>query len=289
MGPDVPLLNDYKQEFFWKRFPQTVLGGPRFKLGYCAPTYAYVNQIILFLIPWVFGGVGTVLYQLNTLEDYWAAILAAGLMLLAAFIIQGLSLWVRRKSVAVETFTSENTLADEDEFDFSSCAGSETIKFIIPGKKYLINTVFHSILAGALCGLGTWYLLPNRLMILYVNTGATAVLFVFGWVTVCIGEYSLIINTAVETATFQPQDTYEVNALTRPLYIFAFIAVDLTYRFTVIPVLLQTAQILHVIFVFLPILWAIGILPPVDALVLWVLEQVLEFVFGGSPMATNIR
>lgn len=289
MGPDVPLLNDYKQEFFWKRFPQTVLGGPRFKLGYCAPTYAYVNQIILFLIPWVFGGVGTVLYQLNTLEDYWAAILAAGLMLLAAFIIQGLSLWVRRKSVAVETFTSENTLADEDEFDFSSCAGSETIKFIIPGKKYLINTVFHSILAGALCGLGTWYLLPNRLMILYVNTGATAVLFVFGWVTVCIGEYSLIINTAVETATFQPQDTYEVNALTRPLYIFAFIAVDLTYRFTVIPVLLQTAQILHVVFVFLPILWAIGILPPVDALVLWVLEQVLEFVFGGSPMATNIR
>ncbi|XP_069772406.1 pecanex-like protein 4 [Narcine bancroftii] len=289
MGPDVPLLNDYKQEFFWKRFPQTVLGGPRFKLGYCAPPYIYVNQIILFLIPWVFGGIGTVLYQLSTLEDYWASILAAGLMLLAAFIIQGLNLWVRWKSVAVETFTSENTLTDEDEFDFSSCAGSETVKFIIPGKKYLVNTVFHSILAGALCGLGTWYLLPNRLMIMYVNTGATAVLFVFGWVTVCIGEYSLIINTAVETATFQPQDTYEINALTRPLYIFAFVAVDLAYRFTVSSILLQTVQILHIIFVFLPILWAVGILPPVDALVLWVLEQLLEFVFGGSPMATNLR
>ncbi|XP_051881666.1 pecanex-like protein 4 isoform X2 [Pristis pectinata] len=215
MGPDVPLLNDYKQEFFWKRFPQTILGGPRFKLGYCAPPYIYVNQVILFLIPWVFGGIGTVLYQLSTLEDYWASILAAGLMLLAAFIVQGMNLWVRRNSVAVETFTPENTLADEDEFDFSSCAGSETVKFIIPGKKYLINTVFHSILAGALCGLGTW--------------------------------------------------------------------------FTVNPILLQTAQILHIIFVFLPVLWAIGILPPVDALVLWVLEQVLEFVFGGSPMATNVR
>ncbi|XP_072895655.1 pecanex-like protein 4 [Hemitrygon akajei] len=289
MGPDVPLLNDYKQEFFWKRFPQTILGGPRFKLGYCAPPYIYVNQIILFLIPWVFGGIGTVLYQLSTLEDYWASILAAGLMLLAAFIVQGMNLWVRRKSVVVETFTPENTLADEDEFDFSSCAGSETIKFIIPGKKYFINTVLHSILAGALCGLGTWYLLPNRLMILYVNTGATAVLFIFGWVTVCIGEYSLIINTAVETATFQPQDTYETNALTRPLYIFAFVAVDLAFRFTVNPILLQTAQILHIIFVFLPVFWAIGILPPVDALIVWVLEQVLEFIFGGSPMATNVR
>ncbi|XP_067847994.1 pecanex-like protein 4 isoform X2 [Heptranchias perlo] len=289
MGPDVPLLNDYKQEFFWKRFPQTVLGGPRFKLGYCAPPYIYVNQIILFLIPWVFGGLGTVLYQLSILEDYYTSILAAGLMLLAAFIVQGMNLWVRQKSVTVETFPSENTLADEDEFEFSSCAGSETVKFIIPGKKYLINTVFHSILAGALCGLGTWYLLPNRLMILYANTGATVVLFVFGWVTVCIGEYSLIINTAVEIATFQPQDTYEINALTRPLYIFIFIAVDLAYRFTLNPILLQTNQILHIIFVFLPVLWAIGILPPVDALFLWVLEQVLEFGFGGSPMATNVR
>ncbi|XP_041070900.1 pecanex-like protein 4 [Carcharodon carcharias] len=289
MGPDVPLLNDYKQEFFWKRFPQTALGGPRFKLGYYAPPYIYVNQIILFLIPWVFGGVGTVLYQLNALEDYWASILAAGLMLLAAFIVQGMNLWVRQKNVTVETFPSENTLADEDEFDFSSCAGPETIKFIIPGKKYLFNTVFHCILAGALCGLGTWYLLPNRLMILYANTGATVVLFVFGWVTVCIGEYSLIINTAVETATFQPQDTYEINALTRPLYIFAFIAVDLAYRFTVNPTLLQINQILHIIFVFLPVLWAVGILPPVDALFLWLLEQVLEFGFGGSPMATNLR
>ncbi|XP_038631726.1 pecanex-like protein 4 isoform X2 [Scyliorhinus canicula] len=289
MGPDVPLLNDYKQEFFWKRFPQTILGGPRFKLGYCAPPYIYVNQIILFLIPWVFGGVGTVLYQLNALEDYWASILSAGLMLLAAFIVQGMNLWVRQKNMTVEAFSSGNTLADEDEFDFSSCAGPETIKFIIPGKKYLINAVFHSVLAGALCGLGTWYLLPNRLMILYANTGATVVLFVFGWVTVCIGEYSLIINTAVETATFQPQDMYEINALTRPLHIFAFIAVDLAYRFTGNSTLLQINQILHIIFVFLPVLWAVGILPPVDALFLWLLEQILEFGFGGSPMATNLR
>ncbi|XP_007902018.1 pecanex-like protein 4 [Callorhinchus milii] len=290
MGPDVPLLNDYKQEFFWKRFPQTVLGGPRLKLGFCAPPYVYINQIILFLIPWIFGGVATILYQLNTLEDFHAAILAAGLMLLAAFIVQGMNLCARRKTVAVKTFQFQNTLADEDELEFSSCIGSETIKFIIPGKKYLINTFFHSILAGVLCGLGTWYLLPNRLTILYSNTGATVALFIFGWVTLCIGEYSLIINTAIETATFQAQDIYEINALTRPLYIFVFIAVDLAYRFTAnVPSLLQANQILHIIFVFLPVLWAVGILPPVDALFLWALEQVLEFGFGGSPMATNVR
>ncbi|XP_068048236.1 pecanex-like protein 4 isoform X4 [Anomalospiza imberbis] len=230
MGPDVPLLNDYKQEFFLKRFPQTVLGGPRFKLGYCAPPYIYVNQIILFLTPWLWGGVGTLLYQLGVMKDFCTAALSGGLMFLTALALQMTNLYAKQKTVTVERMQIQNTLTDEDEFEFSSCVDSETVKFIIPGKKYIINTVFHSLLAGVLCGLGTWYLLPNRITLLYSNIGGTVVIFVFGWVTICIGEYSLIINTATETATFQALDTYEITALMRPFYIFVFIAVDLAHR-----------------------------------------------------------
>ncbi|XP_064279045.1 pecanex-like protein 4 isoform X4 [Passer domesticus] len=230
MGPDVPLLNDYKQEFFLKRFPQTVLGGPRFKLGYCAPPYIYVNQIILFLTPWLWGGVGTLLYQLGVMKDFCTAALSGGLMFVTALALQMTNLYAKQKTVTVERIQIQNTLTDEDEFEFSSCVGSETVKFIIPGKKYIINTVFHSLLAGVLCGLGTWYLLPNRITLLYSNIGGTVVIFVFGWVTICIGEYSLIINTAAETATFQALDTYEITALMRPFYIFVFIAVDLAHR-----------------------------------------------------------
>lgn len=230
MGPDVPLLNDYKQEFFLKRFPQTVLGGPCFKLGYCAPPYVYVNQIILFLMPWVLGGVGTLLYQLDIMKDYYTAALSGGLMFVTALILQMANLYAKQKTVTVERMQIQNALTDEDEFEFSSCVGSETIKFIIPGKKYIINTVFHSLLAGVLCGLGTWYLLPNRITLLYNNIGGTVMIFVFGWVTVCIAEYSLIVNTATETATFQALDTYEITALMRPFYIFVFIAVDLAHR-----------------------------------------------------------
>ncbi|XP_064279043.1 pecanex-like protein 4 isoform X2 [Passer domesticus] len=233
MGPDVPLLNDYKQEFFLKRFPQTVLGGPRFKLGYCAPPYIYVNQIILFLTPWLWGGVGTLLYQLGVMKDFCTAALSGGLMFVTALALQMTNLYAKQKTVTVERIQIQNTLTDEDEFEFSSCVGSETVKFIIPGKKYIINTVFHSLLAGVLCGLGTWYLLPNRITLLYSNIGGTVVIFVFGWVTICIGEYSLIINTAAETATFQALDTYEITALMRPFYIFVFIAVDLAHRLLV--------------------------------------------------------
>ncbi|XP_042799331.1 pecanex-like protein 4 isoform X1 [Panthera leo] len=290
MSPDVPLLNDYKQDFFLKRFPQTVLGGPRFKLGYCAPPYIYVNQIILFLMPWVWGGLGTLLYQLGILEDYYTAALSGGLMLFTAFIIQFTSLYARNKSVTIERMLTTDILAEEDEHEFTSCAGAETIKFLIPGKKYIANTVFHSFLAGLVCGLGTWYLLPNRMSLLYGSAGGAVLQFVFGWITLCIGEYSLIVNTAAETATFQTQDTYEITPLMRPLYIFFFVSVDLAHRFTVnIPGLEQTNQILHILFIFLPFLWALGTLPPPDALFLWAMEQILEFGLGGSSMSTQLR
>nr|XP_051682346.1 pecanex-like protein 4 isoform X5 [Oryctolagus cuniculus] len=289
MSPDAPLLNDYKQDFFLKRFPQTVLGGARLNLGYCAPPYIYVNQIILFLMPWVLGGIGTLVYQLGVLKDYYAAALSGGLMLLTAFIIQLTSLYARNKAVTVERMRATGIIAEEDEYEFTSCAGAETVRFLIPGKKYIANTVLHSVLAGLVCGLGTWYLLPDRITSLYGSTGGTVLLFVFGWLTLCIGEYSLIVNTATETATFQTQDTYEITPLTRPLYILFFVSVDLAHRFMEnISALGQINQILHILFVFLPFLWALGTLPPPDAFLLWAMEQVLEFGIGGSSMSSRL-
>ncbi|KAM3853961.1 pecanex-like protein 4 isoform 1-T3 [Vipera latastei] len=291
MGPDVPLLNDHKQEFLLKRFPQTILGGPQFKFGYCAPSYVYLNQILLFLIPWILGGIGTLMYQLNVLQDYCTVALSGGLMLVAAIIVQGINLYARQNTAPIERMHVHNILTEEDEWEFSSCIGLETIKFIIPGKKYIINVFFHSLVAGVLCGLGTWYLLPSRIASLYGdNIGTTVVIFIFGWLTVCIGEYSLIVNTASETATYQALDTYEIVPLMRPFYIFVFIAVDLAHRFVADALALKLInQVLHIIFLSLPVLWTLGILPPLDALFLWGMEQVLELGLGGSPMSSNVR
>ncbi|XP_038142143.1 pecanex-like protein 4 [Cyprinodon tularosa] len=291
MGPDVPLLNEYKQEFFWKRFPQTVLGGPRFKLGYCAPPYVYVNQAVLFLTPWLFGGVGTLLCQLQLLQELYAAILSGMLMFAAAVGVQGLAQYAARKSGSVvERLGAPNIMVDEEEVEFTHCVSPETVRFIAPGKRFGLNVVLHTVLAGVLCGCGTWYVFLGRLTALYSSTGASLVVFVLSWVTLCIAEYSLIINTAAETATFQAQDTYEITPLTRPLYIFIFIAVDLANRFSyAVPELQIASQTLHVVFVFLPLLWALGLLPPLDALLLWGMEQTLVFGLGGSPMSSNIR
>ncbi|MED6256855.1 hypothetical protein ATANTOWER_030285 [Ataeniobius toweri] len=291
MGPDVPLLNEYKQEFFWKRFPQTVLGGPRFKLGYCAPPYVYVNQAVLFLTPWLFGGVGTLLCQLQLLQELYAAVLSGTLMFAAAAGVQALALYAARRSgTVVERLGAPNILIDEEEVEFTHCVSPETVRFIAPGKRFGLNVVLHTVLAGVLCGLGTWYVFLGRLTALYGSTGVSLIVFVLSWVTLCIAEYSLIVNTAAETATFQAQDTYEITPLTRPLYIFIFIALDLADRFShAVPELQLASQTLHVVFVFLPLLWALGVLPPLDALLLWGMEQALVFGLGGSPMSSNIR
>lgn len=230
MGPDVPLLNEYKQEFFWKRFPQTLLGGPRFKLGYCAPPYVYVNQAVLFLTPWLFGGIGTLLCQLQLLQELHATVLSGMLMFGAAAGVQALALYAARRSGTVERLGAPNILIDEDEMEFTHCVSPETVRFIAPGKRFGLNVVLHTVLAGLLCGFGTWYILLGRLMALYGSIGISLVIFVLSWVTLCIAEYSLIVNTATETATFQAQDTYEITPLTRPLYIFIFIAVDFAHK-----------------------------------------------------------
>lgn len=290
MGPDVPLLNEYKQEFFWKRFPQTVLGGPRFKLGYCAPPYVYVNQAVLFLTPWLFGGLSTLLYQLQLLQELHATVLSGLLMFGAAAVVQGLAFYAARRNATVERLGANNILADEEEVEFTHCVAPETMHFIAPGKRFALNVLLHTVLAGVLCGFGTWYVFLSRLTTLYSSIGASVVIFVLSWVTLCIAEYSLIVNTATETATFQAQDTYEITPLTRPLYIFIFIAVDLADRFfSAVPELHLASQILHVLFLFLPLLWALGMLPPLDALLLWAMEQTLVFGLGGSPMSSNLR
>ncbi|XP_053290494.1 LOW QUALITY PROTEIN: pecanex-like protein 4 [Pleuronectes platessa] len=290
MGPDVPLLNEYKQEFFWKRFPQTLLGGPRFKLGYCAPPYVYVNQAVLFLTPWLFGGVGTLLCQLQLLQELHAAVLSGMLMFGAAAGVQALALYAAHRSGTVERLGAPNILVDEEEVEFTHCVSPETVRFIAPGKRFGLNVVLHSVLAGLLCGFGTWYVFLGRLTALYSSIGVSLVVFVLSWVTLCIAEYSLIVNTATETATFHAQDTYEVTPPHPAPVHFIFIAVDLADRFSgSAPELHLASQVLHVLFLFLPLLWALGILPPLDALLLWGMEQALVLGFGGSPMSSNLR
>lgn len=42
----------------------------------------------------------------------------------------------------------KNILADEDEVEFESCCGAETLTFVIPPKRFKINIAVHALLSG---------------------------------------------------------------------------------------------------------------------------------------------
>jgi hypothetical protein len=48
-------------------------------------------------------------------------------------------------------------------------------------------------------------------------------------------------------------------------------------------------QICVVATCFLPVLWLVGVLPPVDALFVWAVEQAQVVLFGATPTFTSSR
>ena len=77
---DVPLLNDYKQQFVKKRLPQTFLGGPNIKLGYQAPCYVYFLQILVWILPFIVGGICTILIELAAVNVFVSASICGALI-----------------------------------------------------------------------------------------------------------------------------------------------------------------------------------------------------------------
>ncbi len=231
MGSQVPLLNEYKQVFFWKRFTQTLFGGPKLRLGYEAPAYVYINQVVLFILPFVLGGLITLLVDLDVIAWYIGVYIYGTLMLIYVLVAQGVSLIVqKRPSSTVARLGNQNVLAEEDEVEFESCFDIETFKFVLPIKKWKINILVHAVVSGVMSGLGLWFLLPSTLHFLFSNVGATVVLFTFGWFTLCVAQYPLTSTGPPEPATYRTTDTYEILPLLRPFYVLTIVSVHLAWR-----------------------------------------------------------
>ena len=231
MGNGVPLLNEYKQEFFWKRFPQTVLGGLKFKLGYRAPFYVYLNQILLFILPWLIAIPFTILVEVLVIHVSTGCYVVGALGTVFVLCVQVISLALRTKnsSVAPSGGQPQNVLSEEDEVDFQSCCGIETIVFVIQKKKFRINILLHALLAGPMCGLGFWYLTPMTLSGIYGIPGGV-ILHILGWITLCIALYSLTAGPPPETAVYRSTDHYELAPLMRPFYVYLCLIVFIVSR-----------------------------------------------------------
>ena len=251
MGSGIPLLNDYKEEFFWRRFLQTLLGGPKLRLGYDAPPYVYVMQVVLFSIPLILGIVFTILAETGLTSDVVAVCIYGGMIGIFALVVQLASMLVQRRETTVSPLATntQNMLAEDDEIFFESCCSVGTVEFIIPGKKYKVNIFIHAAIAGVVGGLGFWYLLPTTLDGLYNDMiGVTIILYITGWLTLCVALYSVAIAPPPEVATFRTSDTWEIAPLMRPFYILLFACFDQLARWVSWCLLTTVVTLLQFVF-----------------------------------------
>ncbi|KAG7168229.1 Pecanex-like protein 4-like [Homarus americanus] len=256
-----PLVNDYKKPFIIRRLFETFLGGLRLFASEDTPAYVYILQIILFsVIPLV-----TVLFVLLEHNDM--------ITLFIAVIINAVV----------------NLASDEDVVEFDSPLGPKTWTFLIREKKLKGGIFIYSLLVG-LVGAGVvHYVRPASTYHFNVPWEASLCFTILGLLTVSVGVWPLIGGSPPEPATFHPL-SWDLPGLSRPAHMLTCVLIHLISRmYPEMHWLLLLDGLCHVLFALCSLLWLLGILPPIDAYILWILEQWLVVALGGSPMSSSLR
>ena len=142
---------------------------------------------------------------------------------------------------------------------------------------------------GLLVGLAVPFLLPARLEAADLSRGAALAVTALGVLTVMIAAYPLLAVGPAEPAVFRPQTAIDIATMLRPGYAVGLIAIDFVIAGGADQADPTATTTCTAVFATLPLLWAIGLLPPLDALVAWAAEQALVLGLGGSPMASDLR
>eukprot|EP01135_Chromosphaera_perkinsii_P008998 Nk52_evm16s1569 gene=Nk52_evmTU16s1569 len=300
---ETTVINEYKLSFVKKCFTQTCLGGAKlfFQVGGGSiPWRVYLAQLLLLLLPGCMGLIITGLLEWEVLgEDYWLPCLLNGLLTAALVGLgQGTAAWIRHREGdyvfgeggKVPVGGAGNPAMDEDEVDISEFFSIDTVHFMFGNRARLpMAHLFTFIGVAGGIGAGAVYMLaPSALREFGFSNNISIVLCVFGWVAVCLGLYSLTVRHPIETCINKTADNslLLLDYYYRPFYIAGFVLVNFIVVQTEDGSLRDVNKVLLCVFPFLSVLWPLGILPKVDTLLEWAMEQALVYCLGGSAMAT---
>ncbi len=305
MATDVPLLNDYKRAFVRGRLLQTLLGGVR--LTGC-PWYAVILQVATCAPSVTLA----VICATTAEEESWREAVAFGFGVAAyAVLLQVItSLCIKcrknssrvtelsraaRPSSGVGARRRRDLFSEEEVHELDGWCGAATWKLIVPPKRHKINVLVHAAVAGVCAAVCLDLLHYPHVRPLFDDSAGARAVIVFGWCACANALFGAVLGPAPpETATYRPLDSLELGALSRPVHLLVLSAPHLVLR------LWPSAQVeeepwrwlnrlCHVLIAFAPALWLLGVLPPVETLVLWLGEQVQQFAFGGATAASQVR
>ena len=123
-------------------------------------------KITLWLVPLILGCIFTVVLELaytdEDISDFLLlyTCLYGACIIIFVVVVQTISTVVEMKEKENQEHAAaggiavmqkkRNLFADEDEVEFESCCGADTLTFVVPPKKFKINIAFHALLSGIL-------------------------------------------------------------------------------------------------------------------------------------------
>eukprot|EP00050_Salpingoeca_kvevrii_P017787 m.68246 g.68246 ORF g.68246 m.68246 type:complete len:1133 (+) comp7726_c0_seq2:492-3890(+) len=275
-----PLLNDYLIPVLRRKWLQTLLC---IRVHPDAPVYVYLFQLVLFLFPWLVGG----LVSLANLSRIALGAITGSVVLVWTLALQLLAHRIRSRN-RIQTILPQTHRrapgSEEDEIDFLGPFDVSTIEFVLPKRIPGWHAVPYAVAGALLVGGAAAFLQPDELSI-YFSGGPAAGVYVFGWLATLLAAYGLTTQAPPEPSVYRPHHFTE--PLSRGVHLGALMIA--AYAIDGHADYFGALRGIYIAVCLLPLAWALGLLPPLAALVPWALEQFLVRILGGSPAATDLR
>lgn len=250
-----PFLNDYKRIFFFKRLLQTIFGGPIFIFNSSTktPAYIYIFQIILLILPFLFGGISILIHDLINTDKWnlYISIISGCIYFLIILFLKFFTLTIVNKSndrKDRKKAEKQNRLSDEQNFEFNKLFSKSTVEFLIPTSseifvesdstskaktkkiiKIILKNLLDSFIAGFLM-FSSVYLESMVYLQNFYSLAPCIILFIFHWVVLTLSFYSLCFRNPPEIAVYQAYDNLNFNRYYRVFYVLLFQLIELIYK-----------------------------------------------------------
>jgi hypothetical protein len=262
-----------------RRVCETFLGGVRFpksdqKISEIG--YIYVLQAIILVFPY---GVAMIFDTIRTSTDLIFPILFAASIAPMVLLLHCMGSCAAKNGASVVVGAGD----DEEEVDFDGCIQASTCAFVCAqrGWKKMIG---RSLAAAVLCFQAVDVLGWKATSASLGQPGATMV-HIGAWWAVLVALYSLGAHAPAEPSLH----ALDLGPISRAFHLVSVLTPLQLHMHTAVEIAGWVSSILYAVVAMMPLLWVCGSLPPLDAAVPWLAEQLSVHLHGTSPSASPGR
>lgn len=279
-----PIISDEKVSFVVRQMASTLSGGLRILPGMTRK--AHLLQFTVWLGPSVFGLV--VAIALGSQSALLRFLVAGTIAALCVVAVDGLRWHVCRRGQD-ESGRQNMWFTDYDEVDYASLLSPATFRAMFPPKRssphIFLSWIFSFLLMGTAAGVLNFQSIEADLGEGFGNWLAVS-LSMKCFLTVTTAQFGLTTCPPNESTSHRYCDPLTVPGLledySRPLLVLALL----------VPAFFELGAAgawLRVTAALLPVLWATGVMPQLDTLLSWGMDQLEVNLFGGSPVPRDVR